>query len=159
MGTTDNYISVMMDGLKKKILVLEQIVLHTDKEKDLLLSIEFNMDDFDSNMKEKSELIDRLTLLDDGFTSIYGRVKSELESNKPNYVEEIRQMKLLISKITELSVKVQSEESRNKELAQKQFGKMKKEVRTARHSERMAANYYKSMSMVDTEPQFLDKKK
>lgn len=159
MGTTDNYISVMIDGLKKKILILNQIIVHTNREKELLSSDDISMDDFDTNMKEKAELIEKLTVLDDGFTSVFDRVKTELDSNRSKYAEEIKLMKLLVSEITELSVKIQSEEARNKELAQKQFVRLKKDVRSARHNERMAANYYKSMSQLDTEPQFLDKKK
>lgn len=159
MGTTDNYVSVMIDGLKKKIILLGQIVDHTNKEKELLSSDNINMDEFDSNMKEKAELVEKLTILDDGFTSVFDRVRSELDSNRARYIDEIKQMKELVSEITGLSARIQSEEIRNKELAQMQFGKLRKDVKSARHNERMAANYYKSMSQIDTEPQFLDKKK
>lgn len=117
------------------------------------------MDDFDLNMKEKSILIDQLSKLDDGFTSVYNRVKVELQDHKSMYEEQIKQMKVLISKITELSVKIQTQETRNRELAQKKFQNLKKEVQQAKRSERMASNYYKSMGMIDTEPQFIDKKK
>jgi len=159
MIATDSYVSVMIDGLKKKTIILNQIIECSEKEKKLLSAEQLEMENFDINMKEKSNLIDELTLLDEGFTTVYNRVKVELETDKIHYVDQIKQMKTMISKITELSVKIQSEESRNKELAQRQFGKMKKEVKVVKRSERMAANYYKSMSMVDTEPQFLDKKK
>lgn len=159
MGTTDNYVSIMIDGLKKKILILNQIIGITNREKELLLSEPLDMNTFDDNMKDKSLAVEQLTSLDNGFTAVYDRVKIELDTNKSKYEDQIKQMKILISKITELSVKIQSEEARNKELAQKQFGNIKKEVKLAKRNERMASNYYKSMSMVDTEPQFLDKKK
>ena len=86
-------------------------------------------------------------------------MRSELDSNRARYIDEIKLMKELVSEITGLSARIQSEEIRNKELAQRQFGKLRKDVKSARHNERMAANYYKSMSQIDTEPQFLDKKK
>jgi len=159
MATIDSYVSVMIDGLKKKTLILNQIIECSNKEKVLLSAEQLEMEDFNINMKEKSTLIDALTLLDDGFTVVYNRVKVELETDKIHYEAQIKQMKTMIARITELSVKIQTEEARNKELAQRQFGKMKKEVKTVKRSEQMAANYYKSMSMVDTEPQFLDKKK
>lgn len=159
MGSTDNYVSIMVDGLKKKILILNKIVGASNKEKELLLEEPFNMDNFDANMKEKSTLIEELSKLDDGFSSVYNRVKIELETNKILYEDQIKQMKVLISKITELSVKIQTQEARNKELAQKQFQNLKKEVHQAKRSEQMASNYYKSMGMIDTEPQFIDKKK
>jgi len=159
MGTTGNYISIMIDGLKKKILILNQILGFTNKEKELLQTEPFDMDVFDGNMKEKSALVEQLTLLDNGFTSVFDRVKIELETDKAMYEDQISQMKILISKITEFSVKIQTQEVRNKDLVQKQFGNIKKELVTARRSGQMASNYYKSMSMVDTEPQFLDQKK
>jgi len=158
MGTTDNYVSIMVDGLKKKILILNQIIGFNYKEKQLLQNEPFDMDDFDVNMKEKATVLDQLILLDDGFAAVFNRVKVELDNNKHQYEDQINQMKILISKITELSVKIQSEEARNKELAHKQFSSIKKEVKLANHSERMAAQYYKAMNRVDTEPQFLDKK-
>ena len=159
MGTTDNYVSIMIDGLKKKILILNQITGFNDKEKQLLQTEPFAMDDFDFNMKEKSTVLDQLILLDDGFTAVFNRVKIELDNNKHQYEVQIKQMKILISKVTELSVKIQTQEARNKELAYKQFSIIKKEVKLANRNERMASQYYKAMNMVDTEPQFLDKKK
>jgi len=159
MGTTDNYVSIMIDGLKKKIIILNQIIGFTNKEKDLLQVESFDMNAFDANMKEKSAMVEQLTTIDDGFTTVFNRVKAELETDKSKYEDQIKQMKILVSKITELSVKIQSQEVRNKELAQKQFGSIKKELTTAKRSGRMASNYYKTMNMVDTEPQFLDKKK
>ena len=159
MGTTDNYVSIMIDGLKKKILILNQIIGFDDKEKKILQNEPFEMDDFNINMKSKATVLDQLILLDDGFTAVFNRVKVELDNNKHMFEEQIKQMKILISKVTELSVKIQSEEARNKELAHKQFSSIKKEVKLANRSERMASQYYKAMNMVDTEPQFLDKKK
>ncbi|SEW08971.1 PDDEXK family nuclease [[Clostridium] fimetarium] len=159
MGTTDNYVSIMIDGLKKKVLILNQIIGFNHKEKQLLQNEPFDMDDFDVNMKEKAAVLDQLIFLDDGFTAVFNRVKLELDNNKHQYEEQIKQMKILISKVTELSVKIQSEEARNKELAHKQFSSIKKEVKLANRSERMASQYYKAMNMVDSEPQFLDKKK
>ena len=149
----------MIDGLKKKILILNQIIGYNYKEKQLLQNEPFDMGNFDANMKEKATILDQLILLDDGFTAVFNRVKVELDNNRYQYEEQIKQMKILISKVTELSVKIQSEEARNKELAHKQFSSIKKEVKLANRSERMASQYYKAMNMVDTEPQFLDKKK
>ena len=159
METTDNYVSIMIDGLKKKILILNQIIGFNDKEKQLLQIEPFDMDDFDVNMKEKATVLDQLILLDDGFTAVFNRVKLELDNNKNQYEVQIKQMKILISKVTELSVNIQTQEARNKELAYKQFSIIKKEVKLANRNERMASQYYKAMNMVDTEPQFLDKKK
>lgn len=159
MGSTDNYISVMIDGLKKKIVILNQIIGLTNRENELLLLSPFDVDAFDANMKDKSEVVEQLIRLDDGFTAVYDRVKIELDKSRNLYEDEITQMKVLISKITELSVKIQALEARNKGLAQKKFATLKKEVKAAQSNGRIVSNYYKSMSMIDTEPQFLDKKK
>ncbi len=109
-------------------------------------------------MHQKAELIDQLERLDDGFASLFARVREQLDGRKEQYAGEIKSMQQLIRKVTELSVKVEAQEQRNKVLADKQFSTLKKEVREAKRSTQMASRYYKSMSKVDIAPQFMDKK-
>ena len=45
---------------------------------------------------------------DDGFASLFARVREQLDGRKEQYAGEIKSMQQLIRKVTELSVKVES---------------------------------------------------
>ena len=121
---------------------------------------EADMDAFEKNIDEKSQYIDKIVFLDDGFEEIYTRVKEELDGNRAAYTEEIQKMKDLISMITERSMKIQVQEQRNKELAGMQFSKARKKIRQVKAGNKAATQYYKNMQQMDAiPPQFLDKKK
>ena len=165
---SSNYLSLMSDSLNKKAEVLEAIAGINDNQfgicgiignqNEILQAQPFELDDFDATVHQKAELIDQLERLDDGFASLFARVREQLDGRKEQYAGEIKSMQQLIRKVTELSVKVEAQEQRNKVLADKQFSTLKKEVREAKRSTQMASRYYKSMSKVDIAPQFMDKK-
>ena len=73
-----------------------------------------NGDAFDDNMKAKGSCIDELDLLDEGFQSLYDRIKEELAGNKTKYSSEIAAMKQLIKEVTELGAKIEVQEAHNK---------------------------------------------
>lgn len=155
---SSNYLSLMSDSLNKKAEVLEAIAGINDNQNEILQAQPFELDDFDATVHQKAELIDQLERLDDGFASLFARVREQLDGRKEQYAGEIKSMQQLIRKVTELSVKAEAQEQRNKVLADKQFSTLKKEVREAKRSTQMASRYYKSMSKVDIAPQFMDKK-
>lgn len=159
MDTLNGYISAIIDSLNSKNAVLDQIIVANGKQKDILESAELDLDLFDNNLEEKAALVNKLNSLDDAFTSVYDKVKEALATNKQNYKVQIEQMKALISEITDKSVKIQSEEARNKKLAEQVISNTRKDVGNARKNSSMASNYYKSMSQVDTSPQFFDSHK
>lgn len=153
-----SYLSMMADSLNKKADVLEAIAGINDRQNEILQAQPFELDDFDVTVHDKAELIEHLEQLDDGFTALFARVREELEGRKEQYAREIKTMQQLIRRVTELSVRVEAQEQRNKALAEKQFSTLKKEVKEAKRSTQMASRYYKSMSKVDIAPQFMDKK-
>lgn len=159
MDTLNGYIDVLIEGLQKKIEVLDQIIVMNDKQKEILSSEEFDMDLLDGNLEEKGKLIDQLNSLDNGFTSVYDRVKEELPKHKDEYAKQIAVMKELISLITDKSVKIQSDEARNKAMADQIFSRSRREAGEVRRNSNMANNYYKNMSRIDTAPQFFDQQK
>lgn len=159
MDTLSGYIDVMVEGLQKKIEVLDQIIVMNDKQKEILSSEEFDMDLLNDNLEEKGKLIDQLNSLDNGFTSVYDRVKEELPKHKDEYAKQIAVMKELISLITDKSVKIQSDEARNKAMADQIFSRSRREAGDVRRNSSMANNYYKNMSRIDTTPQFFDQQK
>lgn len=159
MKETESYISIMIDGLEKKIELLNNISNFNVKQKKILESEQLDLEDFNKTVEEKGKLIESLVSLDSGFEAVYDRVKEDIANNKSAYTEQVKIMQKLIAQITELSVKVQSEEARNKELVQDRFGRLKQGIKETRKNNKAVANYYKSMSKIDNSPQFMDKKK
>ena len=68
-------------------------------------------------------------------------------------------MKELIRVITDLSVEIQVQEARNKELMTLKFSDVKKKTRSLRTSGKVANQYYENMQKLNNiEPQFMDNK-
>ena len=156
---TENYLRIMIDSLKKKETILEQIIAYNIEQQKLLDAIEFDGDAFQTNMEKKSNSIDELNSLDEGFQMVYNRIKDGVELYKQNYKEDIRQLQEMIKKVTSLGATIQAQESRNKIKAEMKFRQLRSDAQNAKRSVSMANKYYKNMSMVSSEPQFMDKKK
>ena len=95
---------------------------------------------------EKETLIDRINELDSGFQSVYDRIKDEVQKNKSSYIEEIKTLQELITKLTDKGVEIQTSEERNRARIEKVLMGAKKEIRKSRKSMQAVSNYYKSMS-------------
>lgn len=156
---TDNYIQMMTDSLEMKKQTLTRIIFLSEEQNAILSAQEFDGDAFQRNIDEKAELIDRLVTLDEGFNGLFSRVKAVLDGHKQEYGKEIAVIKELIKAVTELSVKVQAQEARNKTLAQSTFSRMKKDIENAKRSTKAVNTYYQNMNKLSYEPQLMDKKK
>lgn len=156
---TDNYIQMMTDSLEMKKETLTRIASLSEEQSSILDAQEFDGDAFQRNIDDKAELIERLVKLDEGFNGLFSRVKAVLDGHKQEYSKEIARIKELIKAVTELSVKVQAQEARNKTLAQSTFSRMKKEVENAKRSTKAVNTYYQNMNKLSYEPQLMDKKK
>lgn len=155
---TTNYLQIMIDSLKKKKDILIKIVSLNEKQNEILSKEELNQNAFENNMHEKGECIDELEKLDEGFQSVFDRIKEELSSNKQLYFNEIETMKKLIKEVTELGAKVEVQEARNKVKVEAMFRKQRQEHKEAKRSASMAKSYYQNMSRINDEPQFMDTK-
>lgn len=156
----NQYILIMLQSLEKKKKVLDSIIQINKRQRNELENPSLDPDDFDKTMEEKSELIDQLELLDNGFEKVYERVRDELQENKESYRNEILKMQDYIRLLTEKSVEIQSQEARNKQLMEQKFASVKKQVREIRSSQKVVNQYYKNMMKKGyTEPHFLDNKK
>lgn len=160
MDKGSTYITILIQSLEKKVLVLDKIIESNKEQREILSQEEMDTDRFEANLDEKGRLIDELNLLDDGFQEIYNRVKDELGDNRELYKEEIKRMQKLISDITEKSVTIRAEEERNRAAAAKQFDNMRDNIQAAKRSRQAANVYYSNMSRVNTvDAQFMDKRK
>ncbi len=163
MAETDNnrnYISIMIQSLKRKNSILNTIESLNLRQKEELENPALDPEDFDKTVKEKADCIEKLDKLDDGFQELFDRVKEELDADRALYREEIKQMQELIRQLTEKSAAIQVQEARNKRLMEQKFASVKKQVREVRTSQKIVNQYYKNMMKTNfIEPQFTDSKK
>lgn len=156
---TENYLQIMTSSLEKKKKILQDIVDYNVEQEHIVTSGEFDGDKFQKNMENKAECIDMLNVLDEGFQSVYDRVKADVEMYKQNYKADIQRLQQLIKEVSALSATIQAQESRNKLQIERKFRELKQETKTAKRSVSMANKYYQNMSRVSSEPQFMDHKK
>lgn len=156
---TDNYIQMMIDSLRMKQRILEKIVALNEEQSRLVSSPSFDEDAFQANLEGKGELIENLVKLDEGFNSVFTRVKEKIEGHRAEYKEEIRAMQDLIKTVTALGVQVEAQESRNKVLVEDKFAAMRRDIQNAKRSTQKTSVYYQNMNKINTEPHFMDQKK
>jgi predicted nuclease with TOPRIM domain len=154
----DNYMQMMIDSLDMKKNILTKIIMLNEEQTRIVSVDPFDEEAFHENMESKGELIENMLQLDQGFNSVFNRIKEELDGNKSAYKDEIVKMQELIKTVTELGVKVEAQEARNKTLVQNKFNDMKKNLQNAKRSTKMANTYYKNMNKLSYEPQFMDQK-
>lgn len=154
-----DYIYVLIQGLEKKVRVLNLILTENHKQRQLLNDPELDPDDLEKNLDEKAEYIEQLRVLDDGFEQVFARVKEELDSNRQAYAKDILRMQELITQITEKSNQIKTEELRNRDLMVQKFSEVKKQIREVKSSQKAVNQYYQSMMKLNyVDPQFMDDK-
>lgn len=141
----DTYIAIMLQSLKKKEKVLDEIIRLDDRQKDTLMDPECPFDVFDETVEAKSACIDQLNQLDSGFEKLYAQVAEELDQNREDYAKEIRDMQQCIRRVTDKSVKIQAQEARNKQLMKEKFSTVQKQATDVRKNSRAITGYYNSM--------------
>ena len=154
------YVDIMIQSLKKKIKVLEEIKRVNVVQKELLENDRADVDDFDVTVEAKSKLIEQMEQLDGGFDKLFERVREELQANKPAYTNQIKEMQTCIRKITDLSMEIQSQEAKNKDLMTQKFVSVRQKAKVVRTNSKAASQYYKNMMQLNVvDPQFMDNKK
>ena len=103
------YISIMIQSLKKKSAVLDTIMELNIQQKEELENPALDPDDFDRTVEKKAEQIQQLELLDNGFQELYEKVREELQSNREAYREDIACMQEYIRKLTHKSATIQAQ--------------------------------------------------
>ncbi|WP_026509866.1 hypothetical protein [Butyrivibrio sp. LC3010] len=157
---TESYLDMMEESLREKIKVLQEVATENEAQKEILEStVAFDEAGFDEAISRKGELIRRIENLNDGFESLYERVKAELQDNKDKYKEKIEVFQDLIRQITDLSNSIEAGEKRNRALAKNYFSSSKGQINQSRRSSQAALDYYLTMNKSKiTPPQFYDTK-
>lgn len=155
-----DYLMILEQSLEKKVALLECIRTKNEQQRVLLLDENLTPDDFQKNVQEKAECIEKLNFLDEGFEETYGRVRSLLEAHPEEYREQIARLQELVRRITAAGSSIQAEEKRNYALAQKKFSAVKKQIRHIKASQHAVNQYYRTMTKRNyVDSQFLDNKK
>ena len=150
---------IMVESLSKKIDILEKLLEYTKEQELLLEEEEFSMEEFSGLLDKKGELIDVLNTMDQGFEQVYERMEEEIKGRKEEHAHEILLMQQRIKTITDLSIKLQELEYKNKEKIEVQFSKKRNEIKTFRQSKDNVNKYYRVMSKTQVvDSAFLDKK-
>jgi hypothetical protein len=156
----NTYIQLLVDTLQKKSKVLKLLMNITEQQENIISAPNFNEDEFLKTISLKEEQIQTLEKLDNGFDQIYESIKEELANKKEKFGTEIASLKVLIVEITDMSVKLQALERRNKSKMEVIFSNKRREIKNSRLSNQTVANYYKNMSkQQEAQSYFYDKKK
>ena len=141
----ENYVDIMLQSLKKKVTVLNQIIELNRQQKILLDDPNLPPESLEQNLSDKDQMIRKLNELDEGFEELYNRVKDELQAQRAQYVSQFSQMQDLIKEITEKSAMIQTQELRNKEKAMQKFSGIREQVKGVRNSQKVVKQYYQNM--------------
>lgn len=154
-----DYLSILEESLNKKVKILDEIIRLNATQLESVSGEEIDDELFNQTIEEKDKYIKEIEELDKGFETIYEHIKDELAVNRAKYSNEISQLKEMIAKITEKSMEVQLSEKRNEQAVYKKMSEERQKIHQSRTSNKVAADYYKSMNKMSiVDPQFVDKK-
>ena len=154
------YLTILVESLKKKIDVLDEIIRICKKQNEILAGQPIDFEEFDRCVDDKDVCLEQLNKLDDGFESLYRKVGQELEANKQLYAGQIKECQTLIAQITDKSVMIQAMEARNKQTIEETFRKERKGYSQGKRSVEVARSYYRNMNNTSViPPHFMDQKK
>jgi predicted nuclease with TOPRIM domain len=157
-----DYLELLEESLIKKIGVLDKIEQFNLKQRELFTDAgeEPDFDRFDSYIAEKDKLIEELSVLDNGFETLYERVAESLKKDKAQHADMIRRLQELIREITDKSSTIQSQERANKELMEDYFQSARDRIGKSRNSLNAAYSYFQSQQgMGGNESLYMDSKK
>lgn len=160
MNLQTTYLRILQDTLYRKQKVLEEIYAVTKTQEQLLKQTTEQTEGLDRCMDQKSDCLERLNQLDDGFESLYQKVKKELQESPGKFQEEVEELRKLVHNIMELSVSIQALEQKNKLAMERYFIRHRKNIQIYKSSRRRIDTYYNTMTGFNPhQSYFMDKKK
>lgn len=160
MDLQTTYLKILQDTLEKKQKVLQEIYEETRRQEQLLKKTTDQTTGLDQCMDRKSECLQVLNELDDGFEMLYTKVQQELKDMPGKFQVEIEKMKKSISYIMDLSVSIQALEQRNRLSMERYMLRHRKNIQTYRSGQKKVGSYYNAMTGFNPhQSYFMDKKK
>ena len=154
------YINMLIESQEKKLELLDWVI-ELDKEQETIVTGDKpDMEALNANLTAKGALVDELNKLDEGFDSVYAKVREELINNKEAHKSEIGRLQELIRQIMDKTADIEAMEARSKINVETFLKRRKKELREGRNSIQAASVYSANMRRAyDTSPFFVDNKK
>lgn len=154
------YLRILAESLQNKSAVLDAIMTLNAKQLSMMKVEELDFDSFEASMEEKGDLVEKLNSLDDGFESIYNRIRNEILEHRDSYKDQIGKIQQLIRDITDKNMSIQAQETRLKVFVEQHFEKKNVQLKQKRNRTKAVRNYYDTMHKLNViDSQFMDRKK
>ena len=99
MAREEVYVSMMVDTLERKKIILEKLLHQTREQETLLKDEEMDVETFQNIIDQKGEEIEKLNQMDEGFDTLFRHVEKEITANRMTYKKQILQMQNLINEV------------------------------------------------------------
>lgn len=160
MAENESYVQVLVRTLQRQVEALTDILEITKEQGRIADAPDFDEVMLESTLNRKEILIAKLNELDDGFVSVYDRVRKDIKDNQDDYKEVIRQMQELIKDCTDLGVEIKVLEERNREKLVKCFSNKQQQYSSQKTAASVASHYSQTMNNTKVmDSIFLDRKK
>ena len=154
------YLDMLKESLREKSKILDSLQESSKAQDSLLSAQSLDMEAFDALVASKDEEVSRLIRLDEGFDSLYNRIKAELEEHKAENASLIREIQGLIKEVSEKGLQVEAQEKRNRQRLEFHIKNERGRIQTGRSTSRAAMSYYENMNRLNViAPQFMDNRK
>lgn len=160
MDSIASYLKVLSDTLEQKQQVLRQVLEITKQQERLIHSDNFEETEFGELLNQKEPLIARINQLDDGFASVYERIRQDVIDQGGIYDAEVIKLQGQIKSCVEIGNDIQVLEERNRDALARKMSSKKQEYKTKAASSTAAKSYYQTMSNTKyMDSFFMDQKK
>lgn len=155
----ENYVQVLIDTITKKEETLRKILEITKRQEVLSKQEVYSSEEMEKTLNEKEIQIGRINYLDEGFQSVYDRVRSEIRNNIEVYRKDVLLLQERIRICTEIANEIQVLEERNRNRFSALFSKTRSEYSSSKSRASVAQNYFKTMNNSKVmDAYFVDKK-
>lgn len=154
-----NYVTVLVETLIKKKDALQTILRITKDQEAMAKGGSYQETDMERMLNEKEIQIARINTLDEGFQSIYERIRNEVMANREPYRAELQQLQQLIRECTDLGNEIMVLEERNQARFRQLFSQSKQQYSVSKNKANVAQNYFRTMNNAKVvDAYFVDKK-
>lgn len=145
MENSQEYVDILIDTLRKQTEVLKDVLQITKEQSDIIKQDDFDEMALEYTLNQKEILIAKLNELDEGFVSVYDRVRRQVRENQEQYREQIASLQNLIKQCTDLGMEIKVLETRNRERIAQCFAGKQKQFGAAKTAASVASNYHRVM--------------
>ena len=146
MNQTGTYVNIMRESLERKRKYLAEILKLTNEQSMIAAAEKFDDERFSEIVEKKDVLIDNINEIDKGFSSVYDRVRIEIQQEPAAYRDALLAIQDLIRTCVDLGMQIEAVEERNRAAMEQVFSAKFQGVRQMKQSKTAANKYYKSMA-------------